>query len=135
MRYSRLLCVFLAATFAFSLMAKKPKDKNKYGVYVAGVSASFKDSLVYFTNVQFVDSAALNGTGFLVERSQYSEQLRDFMERVEGSKDRTCFVLFSTKEKNLVKDLQKLRQKYAKGGTVLVKGVNPAFKFEKAKIY
>ena len=116
-------------------MAKQPKDKNKYGVYVAGVSASFKDSLVYFTDIQFVDSASVTGNGFLVERQQYSEQLNDFIERNEGDQHRTCFVLYNVKKKALVKELTKLRQKYAKGGGILVKDVDSAFKFKKAESY
>ena len=135
MRYTRLLCVLLAVSFAFSLMAKKPKDKNKYGVYVAGVSASFKDSLVYFTDIQFVDSASVNGTGFLVERQQYSQQLHDFFEHRSGEGNRTCFVLFNTKKKSLEKEVSKLKQNYKKGGNVLVRDVDSDFKFTKAIIY
>lgn len=134
MRYTRLFCALLAVSFAFSLTAKKPKDKNKYGVYMAGVSASFQDSLVYFTNVQFVDSAAVTSKGFLVERAQYSEQLHDFF-NANGSKNRTCFVLFNTKKKNIDKEVHKLRQKYQKNNGVLVKEVDPSFKFKKATIY
>ena len=135
MRYTRLLCVLLAVSFAFSLMAKKPKDKNKYGVYVAGVSASFTDSLVYFTDIQFVDSASVNGTGFLVERQQYSQQLHDFFENRSGESNRTCFVLFNVKKKSLEKELSKLKQNYKKGGNVLVRDVDSDFKFKKATIY
>ena len=135
MRYTRLFCALLAVSFAFSLTAKKPKDKNKYGVYLAGVSASFKDSLVYFTDVQFVDSAALNNNGFLVERQQFSEQLNNFMESNAGSKGRTCFILFNAKKKKLVKEVGKLRQKYVKGGGILVKDVDSSFQFQKPIVY
>lgn len=135
MRYTRLLCALLVSVFALSLMAKKPKDKNKYGVYMVGVSASFKDSLVYFTDVQFVDSASVDGTGFLVQRQQYSEQLHDFMRDNLGSENRTCFVLFSMKQKSLLKDLAKLKEKYKKNESVLVKKVDGAFEFKKATMY
>ena len=135
MRYTRLLCALLAVSFAFTLTAKKPKDKNKYGVYMAGVSASFKDSLVYFTDIQFVDSAFVNGTGFLVERQQYSEQLNDFFESTSGEQHRTSFILFNTKKKKLVKEVHKLRLKYEKGGGILVKDADASFKFKKAITY
>lgn len=135
MRYTRLVCALLVSVFALSLMAKKPKDKNKYGVYMVGVSASFKDSLVYFTDVQFVDSAAVDGSGFLVQRQQYSEQLHDFMLEKEGKEHRTCFVLFNAKEKSLIKELSKLKEKYNKNKSVLVKEVDGTFKFKKAVIY
>ena len=135
MRYTRIFCVLLAVSFALSLLAKEPKDKNKYGVYMVGVSASFQDSLVYFTDVQFVDSAYVTGKGFLVERSQYSEQLHDFFSSENGDRNRTCFVLFNTKKKNVEKEVHKLRQKYQKSSGILVKDVDPSFKFTKATIY
>ena len=135
MSCTRLLCVLLATTFAFSLMAKKPKDKNNYGVYMVGVAASFSDSLVYFTSVQFVDSAAVDGKKFLVERKQYSEQLKEFMGNHEGSADRTCFVLFNKKQKGLVKELHKLKGKYAKNEGIVLKDVDASFKFKKATNY
>ena len=134
MRFTRFVCVLLATTFAFSLMAKKPKDKNKYGVYLVGVSASFSDSLVYFTDIQFVDSASVDGNGFLVSRSQYSEQLREFLGK-QGEPNRTCFMFFNDKKKSLQKEVQKLKQKYTKEGGVLVKDVEPSFKFSKAEAY
>ena len=134
MRYTRILCVLMAATFALSLVAKEPKDKNKYGVYMVGVSASFKDSLVYFTDVQFVDSAAIKGKHFLVENSQYSQQVHDFME-AKGMPDRTCFVLFNRKKKSLEKELNKLRKKYDKNKSVVVKEVDASFAFKKAVVY
>ena len=52
MRYTKFFCFLLMMVFAASAFSKQPKDKNKYGVYLAGVSASFTDSLVYFTDVQ-----------------------------------------------------------------------------------
>ena len=134
MRYTRVLCVLLAATFAFSLVAKEPKNKNKYGVYMAGVSASFKDSLVYFTGVQFVDSAATKGNGFLVERAQYSEQMCDFMTN-QGMANRTCFVLYNKNQKTLVKELHKLRNKYEKDKGIVIRDMEPSFVFKKAIEY
>lgn len=135
MRYSRILCVLLAVSFAFSLMAKKPKDKNKYGVYMVGVAASFQDSLVYMTDVQFVDSAQVDGKGFLVERAQYSEQLHEFFGASQGDQHRTCFVLFNRKKKHIDKEANKLLQKYKKAGNSLIKPVDASFKFKKATIY
>ncbi len=115
--------------------AKKSKDKNKYGVYMAGVSASFTDSLVYFTDIQFLDSAQVDGKGFLVGRSQYSVQLKDYLETKEGGKNRTCFMFFNLKKNKLQKELQKLKEKYNKGKNMVLKDVNPEFKFEKAELY
>ena len=133
MRYTRFLCVLLAAAFTLSLMAKKPKDKHKYGVYLVGVSASFSDSLVYFSDVQFVDSAFIE-KGLLAGRARYSEQLSDFMDK-EGKPRRTCFVFFDSKKKSLEKDVDKLKQKYKKEGGVSIQTIDSSFKFTKAETY
>lgn len=124
-----------AVSIVVGATAKKSKDKNKYGVYMAGVSASFTDSLVYFTNIQFLDSAQVDGKGFLVGRSQYSVQLKDYLETKEGGKNRTCFMFFNLKKNKLQKELQKLKEKYNKGKNMVLKDVNPEFKFEKAELY
>ena len=131
MRYTRFLCVLLAAAFTLSLMAKKPKDKNKYGVYLVGVSASFSDSLVYFTDVQFVDSASIDKKGLLTGRARYSEQLSEFMDK-QGKPRRTCFIFFDEKQKSLLKDVNKLKHKYNKEGGVSIQNVDSSFKFTKA---
>ncbi|MCR8892522.1 hypothetical protein QVN91_10090 [Bacteroides caecigallinarum] len=135
MRYIKLLCFLFAVSVVVGATAKKSKDKNKYGVYMAGVSASFTDSLVYFTDIQFLDSAQVDGKGFLVGRSQYSVQLKDYLETKEGGKNRTCFMFFNLKKNKLQKELQKLKEKYNKGKNMVLKDVNPEFKFEKAELY
>ena len=72
MRYTKFFCFLFMMVVAVSAFSKQPKDKNKYGVYLAGVSASFTDSLVYFTDVQYLDSAAVDSKGLLVGRALYS---------------------------------------------------------------
>lgn len=135
MRFIKLLCFIFAVSMVMGVAAKKSKDKNKYGVYMAGVSASFTDSLVYFTDVQYLDSAVVDNKGFLVGRSQYSVQLKDYLETKEGIKNRTCFMFFNVKKNKLQKELLKLKEKYGKGNTLVLKSVNPEFKFEKAEMY
>ena len=124
MRYTKFFCFLLMMVFAASAFSKQPKDKNKYGVYLAGVSASFTDSLVYFTDVQYLDSAA-------VDRALYSIQLKDYLEQKQDGKNRTCFMFFSRKKKNVQKELKKLKEKYTKGGSLFLQDVNAEFKFEK----
>lgn len=123
--------------FAVSMVvgATAKKSKDKYGVYMAGVSASFTDSLIYFTDIQYLDSAMVDGKGFLVGRSQYSVQLKDYLETKEGGKNRTCFMFFNVKKNKLEKEISKLREKYKKGNNMVIKSVNPEFKFEKAEVY
>ncbi len=124
-----------AVSMVVGATAKKSKDKDKYGVYMAGVSASFTDSLIYFTDIQYLDSAMVDSKGFLVGRSQYSVQLKDYLETKEGGKNRTCFMFFNVKKNKLEKEISKLREKYKKGNNMVIKSVNPEFKFEKAEVY
>ena len=135
MRLIRLLCFVFAVSMVVGVTAKKSKDKNKYGVYMAGVSASFTDSLVYFTDIQYLDSAMVDGKGFLVGRSQYSVQLKDYLETKQGGKNRTCFMFYNMKKSKLQKEILKLKEKYKKGNSLVFKDVNPEFKFEKAELY
>ncbi len=76
-RFVQVLCALtgvltVCSAFSFNkLFAKKSKD-----VYIAGVSASFTDSLVYFTDIQLLDSVMLDAEHMLPDRSQYSTQLK-----------------------------------------------------------
>ena len=120
MKQIKLLCFLLIASIVIPVLAKSPKNKNKYGVYIAGVSASFSDSLVYFTDIQYVDSAMVGGDGLLVGRAQYSIQLKEYLEQQENGKNRTCFVYYNKKKKNLQKEINKLKEKYQKGNTLVL---------------
>ena len=113
MRYTKFFCFLLMMVFAASAFSKRPKDKNKYGVYLAGVSASVDDK------------------GLLVGRALYSIQLKDYLEQKQNGKNRTCFMFFSRKKKNVQKELKKLKEKYTKGGSLFLQDVNAEFKFEK----
>lgn len=130
MRFIKVLCsllVVLTLCSAFSLKGNKGKS-----VYIVGVSASFTDSLVYFTEIQLLDSVKLDKNKMLPERAQYSYQLKNYLENQEGLTNRTCFVYFSTNKKKLQKTLDKMKTKYQKGKTMLIRQVNPnEFRFTK----
>ena len=121
------LFLVLMVCSAFSL-----KGKNKEnGMYMAGVSASFTDSLIYFTDVQFVDSVVLDKNKLLPLRELYSEQLEDYLENNLGLKDRTCFIYFDYKKDKVEKAIKKMKSKYLKDGKAVLKEVGNDFKFTK----
>ena len=121
------LFLVLMVCSAFSL-----KGKNKGGgMYMAGVSASFTDSLIYFTDVQFVDSVVLDKNKLLPLRELYSEQLEDYLENNLGLKDRTCFIYFDKKKDKVEKEIKKMKAKYLKEGKSVLKEVGTEFKFTK----
>lgn len=122
------LFLIIVVCSAFSL-----KGKSK-GVYVVGVSASFTDSLIYFTDVQFVDSIELKDK-MLPYRDQYSDQVKAYLEQVKGLKNRTCFIYFDKKKSKLEKDVKKMKEKYRKEGKSIVREMDSNFKFSKAVAY
>lgn len=124
-----LLLVFIMCS-AFSM--KKKDDKQ---VYIAGVSASFKDSLVYFTDIQLVDSVILDKNKMLPQRQQYSYQLKTYLESKLGQSNRTCFIYFDSNKTKLEKSIKKMKDKYRKSGKSIIRQVDSEFKFTKAENY
>lgn len=124
-----------AFNWKFWKSKKSEEDLQKLdprSIYMAGVSASFVDSLVYFTEIQLMDSVYLNKKGFLPNRDQYSQQLKDYLETEEGLTQRVCFVYFSRKHADLMKKISKMKAKYQKGNTLLIRQVNPnTFSFKR----
>jgi hypothetical protein len=132
MKKFKLAIFVLLALVTSSAFAQKKKDN---GVYIAGVSASFKDSLVYFTDIQMVDSVKLDKDKLLPERQQYSYQLKTYLENKYSSANRTCFIYFETNKEKLEKSMKKMKDKYQKGGKSIVRQVDSEFKFTKAETY
>ena len=124
--FASLFLVFMVCS-AFSLKGKKQES----GMYMAGVSASFTDSLIYFTDVQFVDSVVLDKNKLLPLRELYSEQLEDYLENNLGMKNRTCFIYFDVKKAKVEKEIKKMKEKYLKDGKAVLKEVGTEFKFTK----
>lgn len=132
MKKFKLASFILLVLLACSAFAQKKKDN---GVYIAGVSASFKDSLVYFTDIQLVDSIKLDKNKLLPERQQYSYQLKTYLENKYSSANRTCFIYFETNKEKLEKSMKKMKDKYQKGGKSIVRQVDSEFKFTKVETY
>ena len=55
MKFVKVLASLLMVFMVCSAFSLKGNDKSK-GMYIVGVSASFSDSLVYFTDIQYLDS-------------------------------------------------------------------------------
>lgn len=107
-------------------------ESKKNGMYIVGVSASFTDSLIYFTDIQFVDSVNVDKNKLLPMRSQYSDQLENYLEQVKGMKNRTCFIYFNEKKSKLEKNINKMKENYQKEGKSILRELGDEFKFTKA---
>lgn len=82
-------------------------------VYMFGFAASFNDSTVYFTDVQQLEGAWVyeKERSFLVNRDEYSYQLRNFLKQM-GLEAPTCVTVYAFDEKEIYKKYLKLRQRY-----------------------
>ena len=120
----------LAPLFLICMMcsAFTMKDKTN-GMYIVGVSASFTDSVIYFTEVQFVKNLSLGSDKLLEMRSYYSDQLDEYLESDKGLKNRTSFVYYNTKKEKLEKVIKKMKDKYRKEGKSVLRDLGSDFKF------
>ena len=96
------MLVFTLCT-AFTMKSHKP-------VYAFGIAASFNDSVVYCTEIQVLDSTALDKNGFLPKRDLYSYQLKNYLEYDLKKPDYTCMIYFSESKKKLEKEEQSIRR-------------------------
>ena len=131
MKFVKLIaCLFLVMSVCSTFTANG-KGKVK-GMYLAGVSASFSDSLIYFTDVQFVDSVSLDKEKLLPLRDKYSDQMDYYLEKVQGQQNRTCFIYFNANKSKLEKKMNKMKAKYQKDGKSILRDTGADFKFVKA---
>ena len=123
-RYILLLVVALTALGA----SAKPLKTNQ--VYMFGFSASFKDSVIYVTDIQNVPGTWVESKNkFLLVRDEYSRQMKDYLEEKLQQEKRVCVVFYYLKKKKAEKEFLKLMKKYKKGYEV--RYVNEKdFKFE-----
>lgn len=130
MKYMRM---FLVAVVAFTLCSAftMKKDKEK-PVYVFGIAASFNDTIVYYTEVQLLDSVLLDKDGFLPDREVYSYQLKNHIEYDLKKSNYTCMIYFSENKTKLGKEADKLKARYRKDQGLSLQAIEPsAFTFKK----
>ena len=100
---------------AFSLK----KDHSKT-VYAFGIAASFTDTVVYFKDIQILDSAKVSKEGFLTHRDLYSYQLKNYVEDNGLQQNSTCMIYFSENRKKLEKEATKILSKYKRNRNTTV---------------
>lgn len=109
---------------------KEGKKKVETEVYVMGVSLSFSDSVVYFTEIQHIDGAVIEDK-FLPNRHLYSYELKDYMSFEEGMPGRTSFVIFADKRATLAKKELKIKKRLVEQEGKTVRYLGDKFKFTK----
>ena len=108
------MAVMLVAT----LLAVAKQKPTQYGrgsgkVYLFGVSQQLTDSVVYLTFINEVDSFDLaKKTKFLPFRSEFSLQLKEYMEGTLHKDHQTTVVFYSASRKKLSKKYYKIKKRY-----------------------
>lgn len=123
-----MLGIMLTFCMAFTM---KKGDKP---VYVFGLAASFNDSIVYYTEIQVLDSVSLDKEGFLPRRELYSYQLKNYLEYELKKPNYTCMIYFSENKKKLEKEAIKVKANYQKTNSTTLQAIEPTqFTFKKAE--
>ena len=85
-------------------------------VYMFGFSASFKDSVIYVTDIQNVPGTWVESKNkFLLLRDEYSRQMKDYLEEKLQQEKRVCVIFYYLKKKKAEKEFLKLMKKYKNG--------------------
>lgn len=110
MRYLKYMLFTLLVSVAMGAEAKQLQVPH---MYVFGFAASFKDSVVYMTEIQDVQNAWYDTkTKFLLGRDNYAAQLKEHFATKMQQRDRICVVVFAKTMKKAEKKYLKLRKKY-----------------------
>lgn len=106
------------------LLGVSAKIKCVPKIYAFGFAASFNDSIVYFTDIQEIDSAWINDKNkFLISRSNYSYQLKNYFNSI-GLEHRTCLISYALDRKDIEKKYKKMKEKYVKSEKYSIKDLD-----------
>lgn len=127
---SRIFCLLVIAMLALCSTEAIAKPKQTK-VYIFGVSINFTDSVTYLTDVQVLEPAYIESkTGFLYDRSIYSQQLQIWIEYNMNQPNTTCTVFFSKSKNKLENKYVKMREKFRKDESTKLKNIDAGeFKF------
>lgn len=134
MNQLRKLLGILAVTLLVAIpLHAAPKDKN-VTAYLFGFAASFNDSIVYITDIQEVATAYVTKKhNHLVDRSEYSYQLRNYLTEQRPGTHPTAVTYFALNRKKAEKKYAKLKRKYtekAKGRYIVIYVKPEEFKYQ-----
>lgn len=106
---------YIVLTLVMSAMSTTANAKRVMleHMYMFGFAASFVDSTLYLTDIQDVKGVWYDTKDkALLERDNYSNQLKEYMKENMGQSNRVCLVIFATTKKKAEKKYLKLKKKY-----------------------
>ena len=107
---------------------KQDKNSRQVDVYMFATSFSILDSILYVSDIQLVNDVTVNNKWFIKERLVFEKQFADFVVDADENESYMTSLLFSEKEKKLVKKRERLiKRNKKKNGFKLITA--PDFKF------
>lgn len=130
------LTVTCAVAFAGNKDKEEKKEEANGKVYIFGVGTSFADSTIYISEVvELKDFALEKKTKFLPYRSEFSIQMKQYLEGHLGLMSQTCCVFFSDNKQKISKKYYKVKKRYLDDMDVRLTVIDSHdFKFEKPVI-
>lgn len=113
MKFIRHIMIATALMVAMAYLPSVAQNRVVPKAYMFGFAASFNDSIVFFTDIQEVDSVwVMPKKKLLAGKSNYSYQLRNFCADSLGLKNRTVVVVSSLSRKDIEKKYAKMKKEY-----------------------
>ena len=113
MKYIRHIMLAATLMVAMAYLPSVAQNRVVPKAYMFGFAASFNDSIVFFTDIQEVDSVwIMPHKKLLAGKSNYSYQLRNFCADSLGLKNRTVVIVSSLKRKGVEKKYAKMKKDY-----------------------
>ena len=100
MKVRKLLLIIFTIVISMHVHAAKEVT----GTHMFGFAASFNDSTIYITEIQYVDSAYIGKSNFLFSRENYSYQLQNYLRSI-GAVTPTCITTFAKDQKRIEKNI------------------------------
>lgn len=87
---------------------KQDKNSRQVDAYMFAASFSLLDSVLYVSDVQFVNDVTVNNKWFIKDRLAFEQQFQDFVVGPEMNESYMTALLFSEKEKKMIKKKERL---------------------------
>ena len=123
------LVVFLACNVrAFAAAPdRKTTADGVQTLYIYGVSQNLNDTIAYVSDITVITGSHLLEKGYFLQRDQYADQFKDYVQKRFASPHQTTAVFFDTRIEAAEKRREKLRKHLAGSkavlGTITVKDV------------
>lgn len=87
------------------------KKSRQVDAYMFAVSFSLLDSVIYLSDVQLVKDVTVNNKWFVKERLFFEKQFSDYVSNADGNESYLTSLLFSEKEKKMIKKRERLKKR------------------------